>query len=164
MIFTGVGSRDTPKDILEEMFQIAVFLGKKNWILRSGGADGADSAFEKGMVSINGKTEIYLPWKNFNKHNSPLYQVTLPALDMASQIHPIWDNLSVGAQKLHARNCYQVLGFNLNKPSDLLICWTLEGKDVGGTATAIKLARKYNVPIINLGKDKFDYEKFTITK
>jgi len=44
------------------------------------------------------------------------------------------------AKKLHGRNVKQVLGDDLKTPSDFLLCWTKEGKDVGGTRTAIVLA------------------------
>lgn len=47
-IYTGIGSRETPPDILELMTKIARFMFKQGFTLRSGGADGADSAFEAG--------------------------------------------------------------------------------------------------------------------
>jgi hypothetical protein len=34
MIYTGVGSRNTPADILKTMEKIAVYLRKKDWTLR----------------------------------------------------------------------------------------------------------------------------------
>lgn len=47
MFYTGIGSRETPQEIQNLMFKIAQKLDSK-YILRSGGADGADLAFEKG--------------------------------------------------------------------------------------------------------------------
>ena len=32
-----------------------------------------------------------------------------------------------------------------------MICWTPDGKIVGGTATALKLTMKYDIPVFNLG-------------
>ncbi len=145
--FTGVGSRETPEDILDIIKNISHKLSEQNYILRSGGADGADLAFENGCL---GNKEIYLPWKGFNNNNSPLYNITKEAMELASQIHPAWSRLSFGAKKLHSRNCFQVMGQNLNSPSNLLICWTKDGKDVGGTRTAIILARQNNIPVYNL--------------
>ena len=81
---------------------------------------------------------------------------TEEALEMAKTIHPNWDAPGMRAKnnwgrELHARNCYQVLGRGLNNPSKFLLCWTEGGKAVGGTRTAIKLAERYDVPILNFG-------------
>lgn len=146
MIYTGVGSRETPQDIYILMSKIAQKLSEMGYTLRSGGADGADLAFESGAT----KKEIYLPWKGFNDSNSQLYNIPDEAFEIASRIHPAWDKLKQGGKKLHARNILQVLGMTLDNPSKFLICWTPKGKDTGGTRTAIVLAREYNIPIINL--------------
>lgn len=149
-IYTGVGSRDTPEHILRIMHDLGHELSNKGYILRSGGASGADSAFESGCDSVNGLKEIYLPWRGFNNNQSKLYTVTREAFQLASTIHPAWDKLSWGAKKLHARNVFQCIGIDLNKSSDFLICWTKYGAKIGGTRTAIVLAEKYSIPIFNL--------------
>lgn len=146
--YTGIGSRETPQRILEVMNELAIVLDNKGWTLRSGGADGADSAFEMGAHISK---EIYLPWKGFNGNNSPLYKLTPEAWNMAEFIHPAWNRCSEGAKKLHTRNIYQVLGYDLNTPSKMLICWTRDGLEIGGTATAIRLAKSNGIKVINLG-------------
>lgn len=138
------------------MKEIGKYLAQHHWTLRSGGADGADFAFEIGCDEGSGTKEIYLPWKGFNNSTSSLYSPMQAAFDLAATIHPVWNKLTIGAKKLHARNCHQVLGLNLDTPSSLLICWTKDGKEVGGTATAIKLAKQYNVRVINLAIENFD--------
>ena len=45
-IFVGIGSRETPKELLSEITKFAAIMASKGWILRSGGAQGADTAFE----------------------------------------------------------------------------------------------------------------------
>lgn len=154
--FTGVGSRETPKELAPFISDIVSFLYTKNYILRSGGADGADSFFEAGVPEGKLK-EIYLPWKEFNKNKSPLYHISDEAKKLASQFHPVWEDLSYGAKLLHSRNMYQVLGANLNEPSSFLICWTVGGRMKGGTAQAMRLAVNYKIPIFNLGTKK-DYK------
>lgn len=145
--YAGIGSRTTPNDILVQMYNIAVLLAKKGYILRSGGADGADSAFEKGCDSVNGKKEIYLPWKGFNNNKSELYKPTQEAFETARANHPRWFYLKDGAQKLHARNSHQILGLDLKSPVKFVICWTQES---GGTEQALRLARNNEIQIINL--------------
>lgn len=130
------------------MTEIARTLELKDYILRSGGADGADLAFEKGVVS---QKEIWLPWKNFNKNHSTLLP-SHEAFELASTIHPVWNRLKRPAQHLHARNCHQVLGKDLKTKSRFVLCWTENGEIKGGTATAIKLAINNHIPVLNFGR------------
>lgn len=57
---------------------------------------------------------------------------------------------------MHQRNVHQILGLELNNPVDAVICWTPNGDVVGGTATALKLAMKADIPIFNLGRPDQD--------
>jgi hypothetical protein len=153
--YAGIGSRRTPADVLAVMQKIAYLLSKQGWILRSGGADGADTAFETGC---NKQCEIYLPWPGFNGNTSYRHDISPQALELASKHHPAWDRLSNGAKKLHARNCYQVLGPNLDQPVKFVICWH---DNSGGTLQAVRLAQSLNIPIYNL-RDETVINKFKI--
>jgi hypothetical protein len=157
MIYAGIGSRNSPPDILAEMTRIGKLMAEKGWLLRSGSSIGCDVFFEQGCDSANGLKEIYLPWKRFNNSTSLLIP-SPEAFVLAATIHPAWNNLTQGGKKLHARNCCQVLGLDLESPAQLIICWTKDGKEVGGSATALKLARQHNIRIINLAIEKFDYD------
>lgn len=152
--FAGLGSRLTPILKLALMTSTAEHLAKQGWILHSGGADGADTAFEQGCDKVKGLKEIFLPWKGFNGSQSVNYDIPEQAFEIAKEIHPAWIYLKQGGQKLHARNVQQVLGKDLNTPVDLVICWTEGGKSIGGTATAINLAIKHDIKVINLGTDE----------
>ncbi len=156
MHYTGIGSRSVDPQTGEMIKAIAFELGKQQYTLRSGGADGCDTYFEYGCDRAEGKKDIFLPWPSFNKRVSKYSYVDSDALNMVRELlgPQHWNNLSQGAQKLHARNCYQVLGYDLKMPSKFLICWTPNGDDVGGSRTAILLARKHNIPIYNLGNKK----------
>ena len=70
---------------------------------------------------------------------------------IASEVHPAWDRCNEWARGMHSRNCHQILGYDLQSPVDAVICWTPDGKIVGGTATALKLSMKYDIPVFNLG-------------
>ena len=163
MHYAGIGSRETPQDVLSLMQKIGRALALKEYTLRSGGANGADTAFEQGCDMVEGKKEIFLPWRNFNNHNSELFNVSNEALNMASNLHPAWDKCSQGAQRLHARNCYQILGENLDTPVEFVVCWTKYPKASGGTALGVRLAEENNIPVFNLvnGIDGFreEYKK-----
>ena len=159
-VVTGVGSRKVDEEGAKRVLEIAELLDKARYMLRSGGADGCDTLFESRM----GIKDIFLPWKNFNHHPSPYYQISEKAYAYAKTIHPYWDKLRDPVQKLNARNTYQVLGYELNEPSDILVCWTPDGCNcektatvqTGGTRTAIVLADRNHIPIYNLKNDS-DY-------
>lgn len=145
--FTGIGSRQTPVYVCEVMKKITPMCNNNGFILRSGGADGADSSFECNALY----KEVYLPWKGFNNNESKLFGVCQSAIDIAKSIHPRWDSLSAGAKKLHARNIYQILGKSLDSPSKFVLAYTQGGELIGGTRTALVLAAQYNIPIFNFG-------------
>jgi len=150
--YTGIGSRETPDPVLDLMTRFAGVFGKQGWVLRSGGAPGADTAFFKGAVDH----EIYLPWKGFNNYEDDDATRLTPqaeAFDIAKEFHPAWFNLSHGGRKLMARNSHQLLGYDVTVPilSEFVICWTKDGKLKGGTAQALRMAEHYEVPVLNLG-------------
>jgi hypothetical protein len=153
--FTGVGSRKTPPFIQDIMSILSGFLTSRKFILRSGGADGADLAFERGVSKHNGEKEIWVPWIGFNNSTSLLLP-SPESFDIAATIHPAWNKLKDSHKKLHARNVHQVLGKDLKTPSKFLICYTEDGLPSGGTATAIRLAYEREIPVYNLhnGLDK----------
>ena len=59
--YAGIGSRKTLPEILFLMSKIAIFLSENNYILRSGGANGADEAFSK-KIDDN-KNKFFFPGK-----------------------------------------------------------------------------------------------------
>ena len=156
--YAGIGSRKTPPLVLDRMKEIAYLLAKRGVILRSGGADGADMAFEEGCTMAKGKKEIFLPWKGFNKNQSPLYDIPRDAYIIAQKFHPAWDKLTDHIKKLMARNTQQICGKNLDQPCDFVICYTNDGctsgstrtYKTGGTGQAIAIASSIGIPIINL--------------
>lgn len=152
--YAGIGSRQTPPDILDIMAGLAVRLARQGYILRSGAADGADAAFELGCSEAGGKKEIYLPWKGFNGHSSKLYFVNNKAQKLAESLHPAWNKCSQGAKKLLARNCYQLLGQDLATPVEFVVCWTKHAQMAGGTALGIRLAESRNIPVYNLADEE----------
>lgn len=161
-IYTGIGSRkNVPAEVIALMVALGELLGRSGWTLRSGAADGSDSAFEEGCDLAKGMKEIFLPWKGFNDHTSKLYMGTAEAMALAATLHPTWDELPQSFKKLHSRNCFQILGMTLTLPTEAVICWTPDGcesrrqrsKSTGGTGTAIVLADDRGIPVFNLKND-----------
>lgn len=134
MFYAGIGSRQTPEDVLVRMTKMAEWLSGKNFILRSGGAIGADRAFEGGAK----KKEVFFA-----------DAATKESIQLASKFHPAWDRCNNYIKKLHGRNAMIILGESLNSPVAFVVCWTPNGKVVGGTGLGIRIAESYQIPIYN---------------
>lgn len=160
MIYTGIGSRETPEEYITIIKIIAQNLAMRGYTLRSGGANGADTAFETGCDIKIGQKEIYLPWFDFNHNRSNLYEISDEAKKLAEKFHPKWSSLKEGAKKLHSRNVYQILGIDLKTPSDFVVCYTENGNGTGGTGQALRIAKYYKIPIFDIGK----YDKYNVFK
>jgi hypothetical protein len=154
-IYSGIGSRSTPEHIITLIHQVSKKLDDMGFLLRSGGADGADSAFEK----FSTRKEIYLPWDGFNgrNHDGESYfdYLQCPGWSIAKasveSFHPAPKSLSNAGRRLMARNAMQISGRDCKSPTDVVICWTKNGKDIGGTSQAIRMARVFSIPVLNLG-------------
>ena len=173
--YTGVGSRETPAGVMVLMQRIAFKLAGLGYHLRSGGAAGADSAFEAGVfehcslwADISKYQSIYIPWRGFSGRDNAVDKLpnalSAQALDIASKVHPAWERCSPAVKALHSRNVYQVLGDQLEEPSKFLICWAPPTKTgvKGGTNTTWQLAKLHNVPRFNLAvqEDRARVEKW----
>lgn len=143
MTYAGVGSRETPKEILAEMASLAKELEELGYTLNTGDAQGADKAFRDNT----NKKNVFAP-----------KDATPTTMKIAEEIHPAWDKLNDFGRKLQARNTNQIFGANLKTPVDFVIAWTKDGLEnydmrsieSGGTGQAIDMASRKGIPVINL--------------
>jgi hypothetical protein len=157
LFYAGIGSRKTPPDQLERMEAAAKRLAGMGYTLRSGGADGADTAFENGAGE---KKEIFLPWRGFNGRQSRFAEPSREAQEVAAALHPVWAKLSPAARKMMSRNAHQILGGDLRSPVNFVVCWTPDGCSheserthaTGGTGQAIALASRWGIPVFNFAR------------
>lgn len=158
-VYTGIGSRKTPPEVIELMTRLAATLQDAGWVLRSGGADGADMAFARGAGD---QSRIYRPLGDrkrpgINEYDQAIWQ---RAQAIAQQHHPAWERCGEYARGMHTRNVFQVLGDLLKEPSKFVVCWTPDGaeyahetsRETGGTGTAIRIANTYQVAVFNLAR------------
>lgn len=154
--YAGVGSRETPLLVQQRMTEIAARLSSLGYVLYSGGAEGADSAFEQGAD----QKIIFLPWDNFNgrKVNGVDYVQPPGNIELVEKYHPNVFALGGRARALMSRNSYQVLGQDLNSPVEFVLCWTKDGKATGGTGQAMRIAEANGIPVFNFyhGYDQFE--------
>ena len=113
--YAGIGSRKTPNSVLRTMRVISAKLAGNGYILRSGGALGADIAFEAGVTKYSSKEIFYVN------------DATEQSMILAAPLHPNWKNLSHYVKQLMGRNMMQILGKDLKTPVEFVICWTPDG-------------------------------------
>ena len=140
-LYAGIGSRETPAAILQDMTAIAVLMDRNGWTLRSGAAIGADTAFERGA----GPKEIFTA-----RTNIPEW-----AFEQAERFHPAWHRCSDYAKRLHARNSLILFGLDGHSPVQHIICWTPGGAITGGTGQALRIAHHFHIPVRNLATKPF---------
>jgi hypothetical protein len=139
--YAGIGSRETPIDVCVEMTRIATILENAGYVLRSGRGKRADEAFEAGVKNPANK-EIFDP-----RHERIL--ISKGARDLVRELHP---NPEAAMKYIHflGRSAYQILGVNLDSPVEFVICWSIKGELIGGTAMGMRIAMKYKIPIHNM--------------
>jgi hypothetical protein len=139
--YAGIGSRQTPVEVLPRMTAIAQLLAMRGFVLRSGGARGADTAFETGAGNNR------LRWIALNAERNPAW------FNHARKYHPKWKTLDRTAQQLHARNSAIMLNDGLDDPVKFVACWTPDAAIRGGTGQALRIAADYSIPVFNLCDD-----------
>lgn len=164
LYWAGIGSRKTPPNIQRKMTDLSRhFSGQVNttYILRSGGAEGADLAFERGCDPS--KLQIFLPFSRNVMKPYETAEIPPEAFNLAYKYHPLGKGLSGPALMLMARNALQVLGPDCNTPSSFIICWTPDGAEsktsrvTGGTGQAIRIAYDHGIPVINMANPNWEY-------
>lgn len=155
--YAGIGARTTPIEIQSRMTKIARMLSQQGFVLHSGGAFGADTAFAMGA----NKAKIFLPDIKKLYEMSSEYLVTYPnhdliidihpkAFEIAKDHHPKWDALNYYVKCLHARNAQILLDEDLEHPVKFVICWTPDAKIVGGTGLGLRIAKTFGIDVYNL--------------
>lgn len=166
--YTGIGSRETPKDICALQRRLAFILGTCGYALQSGGCpEGSDFAFLQGALRAKRfhqrHLRIYLSWNGMaGLYHDPekglldagTFSTHAQARQIAEQLHPAWERCGRGAKAHHTRNVFQILSDTLANPTAFVLCYAppqgSQGHVKGGTATAVKLALERGVPVYNL--------------
>lgn len=150
--YAGIGARSAPEEALQAMRCLAESLRTRDWVLRSGGADGSDKAFEAGAGSAK---EIMTP-KNMGMVRGPINMSHHWAVKLISPFcleYPI-EQMKPYVQALLARNAMIVVGAAGDSYVDFVACWTPTDDPcdplAGGTRYACRLAKSLGIPVYNL--------------
>ena len=170
--FAGVGSRETPPDVLALLVRLGRTLTDLGWTLSSGDAVGADRAFYEGALQSPRFSEvgcrIYLAWNGVGgRYHDPdngfydatQFTETYPQAEaLALAARGSFEGLGRGGRALHTRNVFQIYGHTLKEPVSCVLFWAVpqgrSGKVKGGTSTAVTLAQQAGIKTINLYTDQ----------
>ncbi len=173
--YAGVGSRATPPEVLAGMSDVAQVLGNAGFALSTGGADGADKAFEAGALRTDAPVTIHTPWPGYNGYRpgrDPESDIDvvhpkagdavrgLSFLHLARKHHPAWDRCRRGARALFLRNV-SILAGALDDDGTVLpvravIAWnpngSAHGREAGGTGHTLRVAAELGIRVVNLSE------------
>lgn len=170
-----VGSRQAPQEALQALRKIGYTYAEHNVAITSGDATGCDSAGLEGAMSSERfpmvGARIYLPWNGVRKEDgsrrfadnriffdASKFENYEQAQAIAKEARGSFEGLKRGGIALHTRNSYQVLLDDLKTPVTNVVCWAKpvgrKGAVQGGTNTAVQIALKYKIPVINLATDE----------
>lgn len=151
--YAGIGSRETPREILTLMESYAADLSNRGFTLRSGGATGADSAFEFGCDSVKGNKEIFYARDAGQPHSNWAWDEVLNYIPTDRTSAP-FDKWKLFVRQLLVRNMFQVLGRNGRTPVKFVLCWAPSNNyadsSAGGTGWAVRCALAKGIPVYNL--------------
>ena len=171
--YAGIGSRRTPEPFLAAMADLAETLGRAGCILSTGGADGADRAFETGALRTDAPVTVHTPWPGYNGYRpgrEPESDIDVvhprptdaadgePYLDLARRQHPHWERCGRGARALFVRNVSLLAGALGCDGAPLavraVVAWTpngrSRGRDAGGTGHSLRVAAELGIPAVNV--------------
>ena len=162
-----IGSRRVNDKQFSYMTSVAKAFAKRNWVICTGCAEGADYASMLGADKDH--LDVYLPWKSYNSHIQdlvPARYVTFSKfkhqewIDSVHKYHPAPERLSRGAMSLHARN------FGILNGVDAVVAMPISDTDTGGTGQGMRIARELGIPLFVVCKnqDRQDLKEFIMTK
>lgn len=153
--YAGIGDVNIPENIKNLIHMLAEELAKDGYILRTGGAKGADTAFIEGCDKAKGIKEVFYP--------SDLH-VNAKTLKIAKEIHGHWEYCENKLPKpgnkysfpvqAHCRNMKIINGDVLNNPVEFTIAYQDINQVTGGTWQGIKYSQKLGIKVYNLFVEK----------
>ena len=166
--FTVYDNGKIPDDKLELLKKVANGLFSKGYLYRS--PDDSRSKTDEAIRSIDGaRVKIFKLFPKANS-NDQGYQVesketTRLAYEIACGVKKNFVELKDIIRCFYARTVQTLLGKDCDDPSNILIIYTQEGtttfskafkvENAGNVIFPMQIAIKSNIPICNLGSDKF---------
>ena len=171
--YAGIGSRGTPDAVLAAVADLAETLGQLGCVLSTGGAAGADRAFETGALRTDAPVTVHAPWPGYNGYEpgrEPESDIDVrvpratdavrsePYADLARRHHPPWERCGRGTRALFVRNVAILAGAlgddGAALPVLAVVAYTPNGlptgRDAGGTGHGLRIAAELGIPAVNV--------------
>jgi hypothetical protein len=150
-VYAGIGSANTPADVLVLMERTARALSALAWTLRTGDQRGADKAFLNGCHAgqlDHPRVEVYFPYPRVAHLEPTLERPTPAAFEIAMRYHSRWASIDGTSRARHARSVHEVLGRDCRREdaARMIVCWTPDGsldgqsRAAGWTGMALRVA------------------------
>ena len=150
--YAGVGSRETPLREQARMEKISKLLGELGYYLRSGGAEGAGQAFERGAEIAGYPVEEWSP----NISYFPLHEWATEKASSTCWELPL-ERMSAYKISSITRNMYVLFGDDseILKPVDFVVYWSAsDPMEKGGgceeTRSVVRASHEAGIPTYNL--------------
>ena len=158
-MFTVASHGEVPGETLLLIDQISKSLHAKGFTFRYDG-NTQDKASTAGFNACKERSEIYLPWKTFNKDVTPKsYKPSEKAYGYASGLHKTFNKLPPAIKAILARNIHVLMGDDCNTPVNMLLIYTSDGAETkrdikyettGNMAFFIYVCEALDIPVFNL--------------
>ncbi len=162
MRIATIGSREVSPKTAQILELVGHEIARRGWFVVTGNADGADSKFAAGANKVNPtQVKLFLPWSSYNKNYLKPGNLVEPNPkkeweELARKNHPIYDNLTQGAQKLMLRNAGIILDCDC-----VLAVLNHKKKGMGGTGAGWRMSEELGKPrldlaMVEIGSPTFD--------
>ena len=147
-LYIGTGSKCTPKEYLDSFYKLGNLMASLGWTLRNGFNYEADRAFYKGCLLADGSADII-----------SIKDIELSECAAIEERYPLLKTIETIQRKKRASLYYQLLGRNLDRKADVLVCWAKPHKKDHEFEILLYLAQVENIPVVNAAKCHSDHDK-----
>jgi hypothetical protein len=157
--YAVTGNKECPPHILGRVKNIVSKLDKANFVLRTGGLEGAEETAETSVTNqLN--IELHLPWKEFAGKTSKFMYSNELVKGIAKIFQPSFDTLPLPVQGFLSKNVRLVYGKDGKSPAMFVVVYSEDGAEspsektpkTGNILHVLSLAAATHIPIFNLGK------------
>jgi len=158
-MFTVMSHGEVPGETIILIEQLTKLLISKGFTYRFDG-NVQDKASLQGYSAGKSRSEIYLPWKGFNKDvTAKLNRPSEKAYGHAALFHKAFNKLPPTVRAIVARNVHMLIGDECNTPLNLFITYTPDGaetkadvdyKTTGNMSFMIYACEDLGIPVFNL--------------
>lgn len=148
--YAGTGDREVPANIREMLTGYAKKLDSLGYILRTGGGEGCDEAFEAGAKN----KELILPYSRYNnKRKGFIYTRTPGSYNSLKLLRCRSWRIRSYIIPLFERVYFELMGINNEPVSEFLLCYVTNTQH-GCGGHAVRIAKFGRIPVFNIAHEE----------